>query len=109
MWLLVIGCKGTKKFAYTQIFVHNFALFFFQLCDESVADVVAELLADVLTPALGHGDTGRLVVEVMEFGIDVTGIEIISGPNGTDGGNWSDGIRLATFGRIDANGTCSVG
>ena len=108
MGLLVIGCKGTKKFAYTQIFVHNFALFFFQLCDESVADVVAELLADVLTPALRHGDTGGLIVDATEFGVDVTGIEIISGSDSTDGIDLSDRIGFATFRSIDANGSCSV-
>ena len=77
--------------------------------NQLVADVVAELLTYVLTPALGHGDTEELDVVAAQFGVDVTGIEIISRSNGTYGINlwYIEHGQFVAF--IDTDGSCSVG
>ena len=79
-----------------------------QLIHQFVADVVSDLAADILAPALRHSDTGRLRVCALQHGIDVAGIEVIPCTNGADGFNRLHRIGLTPVRRINADRTCAV-
>ena len=85
------------------------ASFIFQPCDQFIADIIAYLAAYILTPALRHGDAFGLIVNTLQHGIDIPGIEIVSGADGADRIDGQDGENVASFGCIDADGTGAVG
>ena len=50
--------------------------------DQFVTDIVADLPADVLTPALRHCDTAAWILDTLQHRVNISGIEIVSGANG---------------------------
>jgi len=72
---------------------------FYQL----IADVIAELSADVLTPSLRHGDAVGRGFEALHHGVDISGVEVVSGTYGAHGLNRPDRENSTSGGCVEAD------